>query len=141
MVSDHILYLFFIIIYSTYCQSLIRIGIIDDNDNPRRIVNINLSNITFCGGKDLHLQLHWINTSNSLSTLFNQLEFKQNFTNIYLTHTSNFYTKLIRDFSQTNHIPFINLKSDESKTILCSLTTFVFFENNFPFNNNHRFLS
>ncbi len=127
MLSLHVWYLFLSIIYSTYCQSTIRIGIIDDNDNPKRFVNINVSNVSFCGQKDLNLQLHWINTSNSLSNLLNQLEFEENFTNIYLTYTEKSYTKLIRDFCQTNSIPFINMRSYESNTILCSITTFVIF--------------
>jgi len=130
MLSLNVLGICFSIIYFTYCQSTIRIGIIDDNDNPSRFVNINVSNVTFCGEKSLNLQLHWINTSNSLSNLLNKLEFEQNFTNIYLTHTGKFYTKLIRDFCQTNHIPFINIKFDESKTILCSITTFVIYQKN-----------
>ncbi len=124
MLSLHILYLFFSIIY---CQSTIRIGIIDDNDNSKEFVNINVPNVTFCGQKGLNLQLYWINTSNSFSNLLNKLEFEQNFTNIYLTRTETFYTKLIQDFCQTNHIPFINMRSYESKTMLCSITTFVIF--------------
>jgi hypothetical protein len=118
--------LIFSLIYSTYCQSLIHIGIIDENDNSNGLVHINVSNITFCGKRDLNFQLHWINTFNSLPNLLNKLESEDNQTNIYLTYTEQFSTKLIQDFCQINHIPFINLKSDENKSNLCSLTSFVF---------------
>jgi hypothetical protein len=127
MLSLRVLYLLSLIIYSTYCQSTIRIGIIDDNDDRKEFVDINISNLTFCGQKELNLQLHWMNTSNSLPNLFNKLELKQNLTNIYLTHTGKFSTKLIQDFCQTNHIPFINMKSYEDKIMLCSITTYVIF--------------
>ncbi len=127
MLSLRVLYLLSLIIHSTYCQSTIRIGIIDDNDDPKEFMDINISNVTFCGQKDLNLQLHWMNTSNSLPNLFNKLELKQNLTNIYLTHTGKFSTKLIQDFCQTNHIPFINMKSYEDKIMLCSITTCVIF--------------
>lgn len=128
MLLDSIFYVFFSFIYSIYCQSIIRIGIIDDNnyDNPKGFVNINITNISFCGERDLYLQLYWIKPSNSLSDFYNQLELKQNFIHTYLTYTNKFYTKLIEDYSRLNHIPFIDIKSTESKTILCSLTTFVF---------------
>jgi hypothetical protein len=127
MLSFYVWYLFLLIIYFKFCQSKIRIGIIDDNDNPKRFININISNVTFCGQQGLNLELHWINTSNSLSNLLNQLEFEENFTNIYLTHTEKSYTKLIQDFCQTNSIPFINMRSYENNKILCSITTFVIF--------------
>src|SRR5689334_14549771 len=102
MLSYYVLYLFFSMIYFTYCQSTIRIGIIDDNDNPKGFVRINVPNVTFCGHENLYLQLYWINTSISLFNLINQLEFEQSLTNIYLTNTMNFYTKLIQDFCRTN---------------------------------------
>jgi hypothetical protein len=119
------MYLLFLIICSTYCQSTIRIGIIDDNENPKGLVNIKIPNVTFCGQRGLNLQLHWINTSDSLPNLINKLESKVNFTNIYLTRTIKFYTKLIEDFCQTYDIPFINMDSYETKTMICSITTFV----------------
>jgi hypothetical protein len=127
MLSHHLLHLFFPIIYFTYCQSTIRIGIIDDSANSKEFVNLNVPNITFCGRKNLNLELYWINTSNSLSNLLNKLEFEQNFTNIYLTRTTKFSTQLIRDFCEMNHIPFINMKSYGSTTTICSLSTFVIF--------------
>ncbi|CAF0746219.1 unnamed protein product [Adineta steineri] len=122
MLSHHILYLFLSIVYFTNCQSIIRIGIIDDNVNPKEFVNIKIPNKNFCGRKDLNLQLYWINTSNSLSYLINKLEFEQNFTNIYITRTAKFSTQLIQDFCEINQIPFINMKAHGSKTMLCSLT-------------------
>lgn len=126
MLFHNIFYPVLSLIYFTYCQSIIRIGIIDDNDTPKGIININIPNITFCGEKYLNLQLYWINTSNSLSNLLNTLESEQNFTNIYLSNTINIHTKLIQDFCQVNHIPFINMKSYESKTrINPSPSTFV----------------
>jgi hypothetical protein len=121
------LHLISLLIFSTYCQSIIRVGIIDDNDNPKGLVHINVPNITFCDRQGFNLQLHWINTLNSLPNLLNKLELDdENQTKIYLTYTEQFSTKLIRDFCQKNHIPFFNIKSDENKTILCSLTSFVF---------------
>ena len=125
MLSSRFYCLIFLIIYFTYCQSTIRIGIIDDNENPKGFVNLNVPNLTFCNQKDLNLQLYWINTSNSFSNLLTKLEGEQNSTHIYITHTKHFYSKLIEDFSQIHHIPFINMKSYENKTTLCSLTTFV----------------
>lgn len=122
MLSLYILYLFFAIIY---CQSTIRIGIIDDN-NSKESIDINLPNITFCNQKGLNLQLYWINTFNSLPNLLNKLELEVNLTNIYLTYTDQYSTKLIENFCQINHIPFFNMKSNENNIILCSLISFVF---------------
>ncbi|CAF3366348.1 unnamed protein product [Rotaria sp. Silwood1] len=123
MLSHHIFYLFLSIINFSNGQSTIRIGIIDDNYDHTDFINIKVPNVTFCGRKGLNLQLHWLNTLDSLPNLINTLEYEQNFTNIYLTRTINFYTNLIRDFCQTNHIPFINMKSYGSKTMTCSTTT------------------
>ena len=111
--------LFLSLIYSTYSQSIIHVGILDDNENSNELIHLNLPNITFCSKRGLNFQLHWINTFN----LLNKLESEENQTNIYLTYTEQFSTKLIRDFCLLNRIPFINLKSDEN---LCSLTSFVY---------------
>ena len=118
MLFHNIFYLVSSLIYFTYCQSIIRIGIIDDNDNHKGIINIKIPNITYCAEKYLNLQLYWINTSNSLSNLLSTLESEQNFTNIYLSNTINIHTKLIQDFCQVNYIPFIDMKSYESKTMI-----------------------
>ncbi|CAF0775474.1 unnamed protein product [Rotaria sordida] len=123
MLSDHVFYLFLLIIYFSHGQSTIRIRIIDDNYNYTDFVNIKVPNVTFCGRKGLNLQLHWLNTLDSLPNLINILEFEQNLTDIYLTRTVQSHTNLIRDFCQINHIPFINMKSYGSKTMICSTTT------------------
>jgi hypothetical protein len=127
MLFHHILYFIFLIIYLTYCQSTIRIGIIDDHDNPKGIININLPNLTFCGEKRLNLQLYWINISTSIANLLTKLEFEQNSTNIYLIHANKFYTKLLQDFCRINHKLFINMQSYESKTMINPFPMFVIF--------------
>ncbi|UJR28098.1 hypothetical protein I4U23_009353 [Adineta vaga] len=122
MLSHHILYLIFSLVYFTTCQSTIRIGIIDDNMNSKEITRIKIPNRTFCSQTNSYLQLYWINTSKSLPNLLNKLESDKFLTNIYITRTTKLSTQLIQDFCEINHIPFINMKSFGSKTMLCSLT-------------------
>ncbi|CAF4603537.1 unnamed protein product, partial [Rotaria sp. Silwood2] len=111
MLSHHIFHLFLSIIYFSNGQSTIRIGIIDNNYDHTDFVNIKVPNVTFCGRKGLNLQLHWLNTLDSLPNLINTLELEQNLTDIYLTRTIKSHTNIVRDFCQINHIPFINMKS------------------------------
>jgi hypothetical protein len=110
---------YIILLFFTFSQSTIYIGIIDDNDYPKGILTIPISNITFCNQKGLILLIQWINSSNSLPNLINRLESRENQTNIYITHKAKFSTKLIEDFCKTNRIPFITMSS------YGSLTTFV----------------
>lgn len=107
-----------------YTQSTVYIGIVDDDDDyPKGILNLVLPNITFCNQHYLQLQIQWINSSNSLYNLIDELELHQNQMNIYLTHRMKFSTKLIQDFCQTYHIPFISMHTYENLP-----TMFVFFE-------------
>ena len=106
-----------------FSQSIIRIGIIDDHHHFKGIVPIHLSNLTFCGQKNLNLRLHWMNASSSSSQLLNDLEWDENTKHFYLTSTDPFSTKLIADFCQSNQIPFLNINEEDQR--LCSLTTFV----------------
>lgn len=129
MFAHHILYLFFFTMHYSYGQPTLRIDIIDDNYNRSDFVYIKVPNVTLCGRKELSLQLHWLSSLESVADLINKLESEQNSTNIYLTRTNRFHTKLIRDFCQTNNIPFINMNSYGSKTTTCSTTKFVTFQN------------
>jgi len=116
------LVLFFTIIFSTHSQSIISIGIIDDNDSPKGIINIAIPNITFCNHHGLILQIQWINSSNSLMDLIDGLETRKNQTHIYLTHTDQFSSKLIQGFCQTYRIPIVSMNSQG----IISTATFVF---------------
>jgi hypothetical protein len=98
----------------TYSQSTIYIGILDDNDYPKGILNLVIPNITFCNNYGLKLGIQWINSSNSLADIIDGLELRENRTNIYLSRTEKFSTKLIQDFCQTHRIPFISMHSYES---------------------------
>ena len=117
---EHIFILIFFV-PSIYTQSTVYIGVVDDNDYPQGILNLFLTNITFCRQHNLQLQIQWINSSSSLTDLIDKLEQHRNQMNIYLTHTTKFSTKLIEDFSQTHRIPFINMYTYEEPS-----TTFVF---------------
>jgi hypothetical protein len=114
-----LLLLFFTNALFTHTQPTIHIGIIDDNDYPKGILNIDVPNVTFCGYHNIKLQIYWINASNSLFNLIDELELQENLINIYLARTRSFSTKLIEDFSQTYQIPFISMHS------YGSITTFV----------------
>ena len=126
MLSHHVLYLVLSIVYFTVCQSTIRIGIIDDNINSKETIKIKVPNRTFCSQTNFYLQLYWINTSNSLPNLFNKLEAERSLTSIYITRTTKLSTQLIQDFCEIYRIPFINMKSFGTKSMLCSLTRSVF---------------
>lgn len=126
MLSHHVFYLLFSIFYFTNGQSTtIRIGIIDDNYNRADFVTVKVPYITFCGRKGLNFELQWFSTTDSLPVLINKLETEQNHTNIYLANTNKLHTDIIRDFSHTHNILFINMKPYGSKTTACSTTTFV----------------
>jgi hypothetical protein len=118
--SNHHLLLFLTIISFVSSQSTVHIGILDDNDYPKGLLNIIIPNVTVCQHRGLILQIQWINSSNSLADLIDGLELRKNQTNFYLTRTAKFSTKLIQDYCQTYGIPFISMHPYES-----SLTAFV----------------
>ncbi|CAF1156157.1 unnamed protein product [Adineta steineri] len=111
MLLYYVLLHFFTIIFFTYSQSTISIGIIDDNDSPKGILNIAIPNITFCNHHGLILQIRWINSLNSLLDLLNELEERANHTHIYVAHKDQFSTKLIQGFCQTYRIPCVSMNS------------------------------
>jgi len=114
IIKQMFLYHLLLVFTFTYSQSTIYIGILDDNDYPKGILDIIIPNITFCNNQGLKLQIQWINSSNSLANLIDGLELRKNQTNIYLARTQKFSTKLIQDFCQAYQIPFINMHSYES---------------------------
>ncbi|CAF1245495.1 unnamed protein product [Rotaria sordida] len=110
------LLLFYAMMFLTYSQSTINIAIIDDIDYPTGFLNIVIPNVTFCNHHGLILRTHWINSSYSLIDLIDKLESQENQTNIYLTRTTKFSTKLVQDFCQTYRIPFVSMRSYGSIT-------------------------
>ncbi|CAF0977628.1 unnamed protein product [Rotaria sp. Silwood1] len=102
--------------FFTYSQTPINIAIIDDNHYPTGFLNIVIPNVTFCNYYGLILRTQWINSPYSLTDLIDQLESQVNQTNIYLSRTSKFSTKLVQDFCQTYRIPFVSMHSFGSIT-------------------------
>ncbi|CAF3438343.1 unnamed protein product [Rotaria socialis] len=92
------------------------VAIIDDNDYPTGILDIGIPNVTACDRQGLILRTRWINSSHSLTNVMDQLEFDKHQTNIYLARTNKFSTKLVQDFCQTYHKPFISMRSYGSVT-------------------------
>ncbi|CAF3809797.1 unnamed protein product [Rotaria magnacalcarata] len=102
---------FFPLISFTYSQTIINVAIIDDNDYPTGVLDIAIPNVTVCDRQGLILRIRWINSSHSLTNVMDQLEFDKHQTNIYLARTNKFSTKLVQDFCQTYHKPFISMRS------------------------------
>lgn len=98
-------------LFSTYSQSIINVVIIDDNDYPNGVLDIPLLNTTFCDHQGLIIRTRWTNSSYSLTDIIDQLEKNKNQTMVYLARTTEFSTKLIKDFCETNLIPFISMRS------------------------------
>lgn len=111
------LYYIFFFFTLTSSQSTIYIRILDNNDYPKGTLNIVIPNITFCYSHGLKLEIQWMNSSNSLADLIDQLELQQNQTNIYLERTQTSSTKLIQAFCQTHRIPFISMHSYKTFSI------------------------
>ncbi|UJR21339.1 hypothetical protein I4U23_024433 [Adineta vaga] len=111
MFSYQLLMIFSTMVLFTSSQSTISIGIIDDNDSPRGVLNIAIPNITFCYHQGLILQIRWINPWKSLLNLLNELEVRANQTHIYLARMDHFSTKLIQGFCQTYRLPLVIMNS------------------------------
>ena len=108
-------FLILTIIFCTHSQSTVYIGIVDDNDYPKGILNIAMSNVTICHRRGLMLQLQWMNSSSSLVDLADELEVRKNQIHIYIARTTTLSSKLIQDFCQIYQIPFINVNSYETQ--------------------------
>lgn len=106
-------------------QSKVRIAIMDDMTYSRHPINLQIPNITFCGRDELQLQLSWMNTTDSLISLFDRLQADQNPTDIYLTRTSRLPTELIQDFCQLSRRPFVNMQPSANEINLCLTTAYV----------------
>ena len=113
--------LLLLLVYSTpvlcaHARFPIRLGIIDDHDHPSGILNIALPNVTLCSHHGIVLQIFWINSSQPLWNLVDDLQMAENRTYIYLARSATFSTKLIQDFCQTHGIPFMAIRSYNSPT-------------------------
>ena len=107
-------------------QSKVRIAIMDDMTYSQYPINLQIPNITFCGRDELQLELSWVNTTDSLISLFDRLQSDHNPTDIYLTRTSRLATELIQDFCQLSRRPFVNMQPSANEINLCLTTTYVF---------------
>lgn len=127
MLSARVRYLLLAIVSSLLpaCRANVRIGIVDDVAASKQPVKIKLPNRTLCGQSNFHLQLHWLDAAHSLPHLLNRLESDKELTHVYIARTTKFSTQLIRDFCEMNRIPFVNMQSYGSKTMLCSRPTCV----------------
>lgn len=108
-----------ILLSSTAAQSTVSVGIIDEHDAPRGVLNIAVPNITFCHHQGLILQIRWINPWKSLLHLLHELEGRANQTHIYLAHMDHFSTRLIQGLCQTYRIPFVTMNSQGIITTTC----------------------
>lgn len=132
MFLEQIVYVLLTSLSLTHGRTTIRVALFDDIDQTNIPIDIQVPNVTVCNQRDLHLHLYWINSSNSLLDLLDQLESEESLSDVYLARTGQRRTALIEAFCHTHNLPFIDLKSFASETGLCPLMTYVLVDDDDP---------
>lgn len=102
------LILFFNLLTGCHSQMLIRLVILDDQDDPQRMIYFDSTNVTLCHQSKVRFEISWMNSSQALK---NTYRFEQNQPVIFLARTARFSTRFIRDFCQIRRIPFFTARS------------------------------
>ena len=102
------LLLFFTLIMSFDSQMLIRLIVLDDQEDPPGLLRFRIPNVTFCDQSAVQFQLNWKNSSDLLKSDF---QIEENLAHVYLARTIRFPTRFIQDYSSLHGIPFLTIRS------------------------------